>query len=92
MTSWQLRTTDRFEKTFEKLSKRNKSIAQRISSSLEKLLELDDPSVRCKPLQGDLSRLWRYRAGDWRVILDIRNDELVILALDVGHRSQVYSD
>jgi len=28
--------------------------------------------------------------GDYRVILDIRRGELVIIALDVGNRSSIY--
>jgi mRNA interferase RelE/StbE len=34
--------------------------------------------------------LWRYRIGDWRVVVDIYDDRLVILALDIEHRSRVY--
>jgi mRNA interferase RelE/StbE len=29
--------------------------------------------------------------GDYRVILDIRRGELVIIALDVGNRSGIYN-
>jgi mRNA-degrading endonuclease RelE of RelBE toxin-antitoxin system len=32
------------------------------------------------------TQTWRARAGDWRVLYEIREDELVILVLDVGHR------
>ncbi|MBG0716907.1 hypothetical protein G3N18_02235 [Microbacterium sp. 2C] len=28
--------------------------------------------------------------GDYRVILDIRRSEVVIVALDLGHRSDIY--
>ena len=34
--------------------------------------------------------LWRYRIGDYRMICEIRDDELIILALTVGHRREVY--
>ena len=34
--------------------------------------------------------LWRLRVGDYRVILDVHRDELVIVALDVDHRSSIY--
>ena len=41
-------------------------------------------------LTGPLTGLWRYRIGDWRVVVDIYDDRLVILALDIEHRSRVY--
>lgn len=34
--------------------------------------------------------LWRLRVGDYRVILDMRRSELVIIALDVGNRDNIY--
>jgi mRNA interferase RelE/StbE len=33
---------------------------------------------------------YRLRIGDWRVIYEIRNDELVILVLKIAQRGEVY--
>ena len=33
---------------------------------------------------------YRLRVGDWRVIYEIQNDELVILVLRVAPRGEVY--
>lgn len=41
----------------------------------------DDPRVHGKGFAGDLSSAWRYRVGDYRVLCDIRDDELVVFAL-----------
>lgn len=35
-------------------------------------------------------RLWRIRAGDYRILYDIRDEELVVLVIRVGHRREVY--
>jgi len=35
-------------------------------------------------------RVWRYRVGDYRVLWELRDAVLVILALEVGHRTDVY--
>ncbi|WP_269707337.1 type II toxin-antitoxin system RelE family toxin [Klebsiella pneumoniae] len=40
--------------------------------------------------QGELGEFWRYRVGDYRVLCEIRDDELVILAATIGHRREVY--
>jgi len=36
------------------------------------------------------SPYYRFRAGDYRIIIDIRERELLILVLLVGHRKQIY--
>jgi mRNA interferase RelE/StbE len=33
---------------------------------------------------------YRLRVGDWRVIYEIENDELIILVLRIGTRGEVY--
>ncbi|WP_338024818.1 type II toxin-antitoxin system RelE/ParE family toxin [Anaerococcus marasmi] len=43
-----------------------------------------------KALVGQYKGLWRYRIGSYRVICDIRDDELIVLAIDIGHRKEIY--
>ena len=43
-----------------------------------------------KKLQGS-DDLYRVRAGDYRVIYPIQDKRLLILAVKIGHRSDVYS-
>ncbi|MGA7687645.1 MAG: type II toxin-antitoxin system RelE/ParE family toxin, partial [Jiangellales bacterium] len=33
---------------------------------------------------------WRYRVGDYRILVEVRDDDLVIIAITLGHRSGVY--
>ncbi|MBE9485947.1 MAG: type II toxin-antitoxin system RelE/ParE family toxin, partial [Chloroflexi bacterium] len=58
---------------------------------------LDDRINGCKnprhfgePLRGDMAGLWRYRVGDYRIICEIQEQQLVVLALAIGHRRGVY--
>ncbi|HGF0126294.1 TPA: type II toxin-antitoxin system RelE/ParE family toxin [Klebsiella variicola] len=37
-----------------------------------------------------MGEFWRYRVGDYRVLCEIRDDELVILAATIGHCREVY--
>lgn len=37
------------------------------------------------------SDLWRLRSGDYRVIYQIRDNVLVVVIVDVGHRSSIYN-
>lgn len=61
-----------------------------ILDALAEISELSNPTSRGKPLSGNLRGLWRYRVGNYRVICSIEHDELVILAMDLGHRSTIY--
>ena len=36
--------------------------------------------------------LYRIRVGDYRVIYQVSNDELLVLVIKVGHRKDVYRD
>jgi mRNA interferase RelE/StbE len=35
-------------------------------------------------------RLWRYRVGDYRIIVEIQDAALVVLVVELGHRREVY--
>ena len=85
--TWDIQVLPRAEKALKKLDKPQ---ARRIRDALVRLAGLDDPANACKALGGPLTGLWRYRVGDHRVILDIRRSEVVIVAIDLGHRSEIY--
>lgn len=87
MTSWRIETTREFDKSIRKL---DRPTARRIITYLEDLLELEDPRQRGRGLTADMAGYWRYRVGDYRVLAEIQDRRLVIVALDVGHRSAVY--
>jgi len=36
------------------------------------------------------TKLWRARVGDWRILYDIADRELIVLVLKVAHRREVY--
>jgi mRNA interferase RelE/StbE len=50
----------------------------------------DDPRRFGKPLAGELTGLWRYRVGDYRLVVTFEDDRLIVLILRVAHRREVY--
>ena len=56
----------------------------------DEIAPLQDPRSRGKSLVGDKQGLWRYRVGDYRILCEIRDTELVITAVAIGHRREVY--
>jgi mRNA interferase RelE/StbE len=49
-----------------------------------------DPRRFGKSLKADLAGLWRYQVGDYRILCQIQDRELVVLVIAVGHRKNIY--
>lgn len=87
---YSVETTPRFDKEFKKL---DKYTCRMIRSWIEKnLIDTTNPRIHEKSLTGNRSGQWRYRIGDYRLICHIEDEKLVILALTVGHRREVYKN
>ena len=81
-------TTARFDKEFKKLDRYTQRM---LKSWIEKnLVGCSDPRLHGKGLTANRVGQWRYRIGDYRLICQIDDGKLVILALSVGHRREVY--
>ena len=87
--SYYVKTTARFDKEFKKLDKYTQ---QMIKSWIGKNLQnCENPRAHGKGLTANKSGQWRYRIGDYRLLCLIQDQELIILALTVGHRREIYS-
>ena len=70
----------------------DRATASFITGWMRKNLEgCSNPRQRGKGLTANRSGQWRYRVGDYRIIAKIEDDRVLILVLEVGHRSEVYS-
>lgn len=86
--SYTVETTPRFDREFKKLDKYTRLI---IKSWIEKnLVNCENPRLHGKGLTSNRSGQWRYRIGDYRLIAIIEDNRLVITALSIGHRREVY--
>lgn len=87
---YSVETTARFDKDFKKLDRYTQRM---IKSWIDKnLTETKNSHQHGKGLTTNRSGQWRYRIGDYRLICQINDNKLVILALSVGHRREVYVD
>ena len=84
--AWTVRFTSAAEKQLAKL---DRPVQRRIISFLEDIARQSEPRHSGKALMGD-THTWRYRVGDYRIICDIGDRELVVYVVRVGHRSSVY--
>lgn len=86
--TWQIELTDDAAKQLKKLDRRE---AKQITDYLRKRVEvLDDPRQLGKALKGNLSTLWRYRIGNYRVMCELQDDALIVLVVRLGHRKAIY--
>jgi len=52
--------------------------------------ELAENPYRGSALKGDLTGLRRIRVGNYRVVYEIREGELIVLVVRIAHRREVY--
>jgi mRNA interferase RelE/StbE len=85
---WTLRMTDQTGKLFDKL---DKPVQERIKKYFDsRVCTRSNPRSLGKQLTGNHNDKWSYRVGDYRILVQFKDDQMIILAIDVGHRKDVY--
>ena len=86
---YRVELTDRVIKQLKKLDKHTSAL---IIGWIEKNLEgCENPRVHGKGLTANITGQWRYRIGNYRLICEIKDKEVLILVLEVGHRREIYN-
>jgi mRNA interferase RelE/StbE len=79
------------ERAFRDLRKLERQAQRHIIAYLdERVAGEADPRRFGKGLKAELAGLWRYRVGDYRIVCQIRDRELLVLVVAVGHRKDIY--
>jgi mRNA interferase RelE/StbE len=74
------------QKAKKQLFKLEKNTQKRIIGSLERIRIR--PESYITKLVGDPG--YKLRVGDYRIIMDIDNSNLLILVIKIGHRREIY--
>ena len=78
-------------KAKRQLLKLDRQVSALIVGWIERNIEgCENPRSHGKGLLGNKSGQWRYRIGDYRIVCEIRDNEVVVLVLEVGHRKNIY--
>lgn len=86
--AWTIEYNDGAKRQLKKLDRQT---ARRIVDFLDhRIADLDNPREMGGALNGLLREYWRYRVGDYRIVCSIEDHRIVILVIDIGHRSKVY--
>ena len=84
MKSYIIKYTREAKKRIEKLDPPIKQIIKKAIESLSL-----NP-YRGKPLSYELAGLYSLRTSDYRIIYRVREKELIIIIITVGHRREIY--
>ena len=83
---YEVRYKNSVKKDLKKIGREESlKIIQKIKTKLTK-----SPKDLGIPLKGQDGTLWRYRAGDYRVVYSFNDNELWILVVKIGHRKEIY--
>jgi len=74
--------------SLDQLKKLDKTIVERIINKVEKTSE--KPFNFVKKLKK--FNLFRLRVGDYRIIMSIEKEKMIIFVLEVGHRRVIYKN
>ena len=86
--AWQIEFDSEAENDLRKI---DPEIQRRILRYLrEKIATEKDPRRFGAPLRRELSGLWKYRLGDYRLICRIEDKKVIVYVIRIGHRKDIY--
>lgn len=86
---YQLLTTDKFDRSFKKLDTQTQRIIK--AWIVKNLMNYTNPRLHGKEFTANRSNGWRYKVGDYRILADIRDFELILILINIGHRRDIYN-
>jgi mRNA interferase RelE/StbE len=86
--SWAIEFTASSRKDLQRLSTADQ---RRITDYLQnRVASHENPRALAKRLSGIKEELWRFRVGDYRIIAQFHQRQLIVLVMEIGHRGDVY--
>jgi mRNA interferase RelE/StbE len=86
--TWKVRFRESARRDLERL---DRVVQRRIIRFLSvRIATGESPKRLGKPLVGSFAGLWCYRVGDYRIICLIKETELLVEVVAVGHRKDIY--
>ncbi|HFI0579337.1 TPA: type II toxin-antitoxin system RelE/ParE family toxin [Streptococcus suis] len=88
MQKYRLELTKRAMKDLAKLDKPTQALI--VKWLQQNLQDTTTPRAQGKALTGQLSHLWRYRVGNYRILAEIHDNTITIEVVKIGHRKDIY--
>ena len=77
------------DSAWKAIAKLDRPLQKRILEFVDKVEASINPRFSGKALKGN-DKEWRYRVGDYRLVCEIKDQELIVWMVRVGHRREVY--
>jgi len=75
----------------KELARLDRQAQERIRRYLrERIAPSENPRDFGEPLRRNLAGFWKYRVGNYRIVVEIQDEAILVLVLRIGHRSKVY--
>jgi mRNA interferase RelE/StbE len=87
--TYKIKFSSRAARDFKKIAKTNRSMAIKIKDAIAELAEEPRPREG-ETLTGTNPSLQRIRVGDFRVIYEIKENELLVWVVRLGDRKEIY--
>ncbi len=86
--TWEVKYEEQVAKNLKKLDSVPRKRIQKFIE--ERLIPSLNPKEIGEPLKGSLGEYWRWRVGDYRLIGEIHEKEIIIVIVKIGHRRNIY--
>ena len=86
--AWTVKLSTRAVKSLKRIDRPNQELILKFMT--EKVAKQPDPISLAKKLSGNLGDFYLFRLGDYRIVCEVQNQELIILILQIGHRQNIY--
>jgi mRNA interferase RelE/StbE len=73
----------------QQLKKLDATVRRRVSRRID-LLAIDPRPAGMKKLTDSVPPVFRIREGQYRILYTIEDEQLIVLVIRIGHRSDVY--
>lgn len=79
------------QEAIRQIKKLDKQISKRILDWLDqRIVNCENPRLWGEALVGEFSVLWKYRIGTFRLICEIKDERLIVIVVELGHRKEIY--
>lgn len=86
--AWRIEFLPRARRRLGKIAERDRV---RILTFLDERVAIaENPRHIGEALKGALAGYWRYRVGDFRIIVRIDDERITVVVIDVGDRREIY--
>ncbi|WP_420642049.1 type II toxin-antitoxin system RelE family toxin [Candidatus Leptofilum sp.] len=84
---YEIRLSKQAQRFYEKA---DKLLVRKLNRCFNQLAQNPHEHPNIKRLRGELLGYFRYRLGDWRVVYEVEESQVIVIVTMIAHRRHVY--